>query len=99
MPQFDPSCIKTFTIPGDAVNLYAMIDANIVASTKQGLTAPQQAVVESYRWVPTAIQLQGDPLAVPPVAPVCSTWGNDPPAVYFRATPVQVQAALAKWYK
>lgn len=100
MPQFDLSCIKTFTIPGDAVNLYAMIDANIVAAAKQGLTVPQQAAVESYRWVPTTIQLQGNPLAIPPTAGVCPTWaGADPAPVYFRATAVQVQAALAKWYK
>ena len=100
MPQFDLSVIKTFTISGDAVNLYAMIDGGIVASAKQGLTVPQQAVVESYRWVPTTIQLQGDPLAIPPTAGVCPAWaGADPAPVYFKATAAQIQAALVKWYK
>ena len=90
MPQFDLSVIKTFTIPGDAVNLYAMIDANIVASAKQGLSAPQQVVVESYRWVPVALDFTNG----------CPTWaGADPAPVYFKATAVQVQAALIKWYK
>lgn len=106
MPQFDPSCILKFTIPGDAVNIYAMIDANIVASAKQGLTAAQQLVVDSYVWVPTTLQLQGIPNTAPMgqasngTAPVCPTWaGADPAPVYFRATAVQVQVALAKWYK
>ena len=100
MPQFDLSVIKTFTIPGDAVNLYAMIDGGIIASAKLGLSAAQKLAVDSYVWVPTTTQLQGDPLAIPPTAGVCPTWaGADPAPVYFRAPAVQVQAALAKWYK
>lgn len=95
MANFDTSRIKIFTIPGDVVNVYAMIDANILANAKAGLTAPQQALVDSYRWVPTALQLYGDAVT----SPVCSTWGNDPPAVYFKATQAQMQAALAKYYK
>ena len=100
MAQFDPSCIKTFTIPGDSTNLYAMIDGGIVASVKLGLSAAQKLAVDSYVWVPTTLQLQGDPLAISAIAGVCPTWaGADPAPVYFRATAVQAQAALAKWYR
>ena len=90
MANFDPSVIKIFTIPGDVVNVYAMIDASIVANAKAGLTIPQQAVVDSYRWTPVAADFVNG----------CPTWaGNDPAPVYFRGAAALVQAALAKWYK
>ena len=90
MAQFDLSVIKAFTMPGDAVNTYAMIDAGIVASAKSGLTIPQQAVVDSYRWTPVAADFVNG----------CPTWaGNDPVPVYFRGAAALVQGALAKWYK
>lgn len=99
MAQFDLSVIKIFTIPGDAVNTYAMIDASIVANAKAGLTIPQQAVIDTFAWTPTATQLFGDP-GPPVVLPVCSVWaGNDPPAVYFKTTLALLQAALVKYYK
>lgn len=53
MPGFDLSCIKIFTIPGDATNIYAMIDASIVANAKQGLTIPQQAAIDAFVWTAT----------------------------------------------
>ena len=90
MPQFDLSVIKTFAMPGDVVNTYAMIDAGIVASAKQGLTVPQQVVVDSYRWMPVALDFTNG----------CPAWaGADPAPIYFRATAAQVQTALAKWFK
>ena len=99
MPNFDLSRIKIFTIPGDVVNVYAMIDASIVANAKAGLTIPQQAVIHAFEWTPTATQLFGDP-GPPVVLPVCSIWaGNDPPAVYFKANLLLLQSALAKYYK
>jgi len=52
--------------------------------------AGQQAVVESRRWVPSAAQLAAIP----------GGWaGDDPPAVYFRATQAQMESALAKWWR
>ena len=99
MANFDTSRIKIFTIPGDVVNVYAMIDASIVANAKAGLTIPQQAAIDAFVWTPTATQLFGDP-GPPVVLPVCSIWaGNDPPAVYFKANLLLLQAALAKYYK
>ena len=92
MPQFDLSVIKTFNIPGDAVNIYLMLDESIVTAATAGLSAAAKAVVNAYRFVPTAAQLASG--AVP------GGWaGNDPPAIYFKMTSAKAQAALARWYK
>ena len=108
MAQFDLSCIKTFTIPGDSVNIYAMIDESIVTKATVGLSTALQAAINAYRFVPTTVQLQGD---LTPVQdsnglwrqtsyPVVPSWaGNDPAAVYFKTTQLKMQAALARWYK
>ena len=101
MPQFEPSCFVQFTIPGDTTNVYLMLDESIFTAATAGLSNAAKAAVNAYRFVPTTLQLQGDPTAVPPVAQVVpGGWaGNDPPAIYFKAPAVRVQAALARWYK
>lgn len=90
MAQFDLSVIKTFTLPGDTVNFYVMIDASIVTAAKVGLTAAQKAVIDSYVWVPAEADFANG----------CPAWaGGDPASVYFRTTQLKAQTALARWYK
>ena len=101
MAQFEPSCIKIFQAVDagvtDTTATYAMIDATILAEALVGLTAAQQLVVNSYRYTPLATDytLRGFP-----------AWaGNDPVAVYFKATgttlqqATALQTALSKRYK
>jgi hypothetical protein len=79
---FDASLILVFRARNadgseDMTALYAMIDAAILAQALEGLSTVQQAVVNSYRYVPTAADyaLRGFP-----------TWaGNDPAPLYFSA--------------
>ena len=108
MPQFDPSCIALFqagdwtgVLPAqvwapDPTATYAMIDASLLAEALVGLTAPQQVVVNSYRYTPTAADYASRGFR---------TWaGASPPPVYFKATgtalqqATNLQAALAKRY-
>lgn len=91
MADYNRSVVHTFNIPGDATNIYAMIDASIVADIKDGLTIAQKAVIDGYIWTPTT----------PAEIAATPRWGgNDPVAVYFRATPPQMQAAMAaKYYR
>lgn len=90
MPDYNRSVVHTFNIPGDATNLYAMIDAGIVTAVKDGLTAAQKAVIDGYVWAPaTPAEMAATPM-----------WGgNDPAAIYFKATPAKMQAALARFYQ
>ena len=107
MSVFDPSCFVQFTIPGDTTNIYLMLDESIVTAATAGLSNAAKAAVNAYRFVPTTLQMQGTPNTAPigqpsnGVAPVVpGGWaGNDPPAIYFKAPAVRVQAALARWYK
>ena len=91
MADFNSSVVARFTIPGDVVNIYCLIDEAIVTDVKAGLTAPQQAAIEAFRFVPTALQLSSG------LVPVWA--GNTPVAAYFRATQVQMQSALAKYWR
>jgi hypothetical protein len=98
MATFDPTCIKIFQAVDagviDTTATYAMIDAGILAEALVGLTTAQRLVVNAYRHTPLATDFtqRGFP-----------AWaGNDPVAVYFKATgttlqqATKIQAALAK---
>lgn len=99
MANFDPTCIKTFqagdrsgTAPNqvwtvDTSATYAMLDAAVLAEALAGLTTTQQAVINGYRYTPTATDYsaRGFP-----------SWaGNDPPAIYFKVTGTSSQQATA----
>lgn len=108
-PQFDPTCIKlfqagdwsgvdpnkVFTI--DTTATYAMIDLGLYNEAVAGLTAPQKAVVDSYRYTPTAGDYANRGFL---------QWaGGSPATVYFKVTglpatqAILLQSALSKRYK
>lgn len=79
--MFDPSAVQIFRARNsdgteDTTAIYAMIDESLVAEAKQGLTPTQQAVIDNYRYVPTAQDYASRGFPV---------WaGNSPPSVYFK---------------